>query len=227
MTRIKEFFDFFIPRICPSCKFKLDLNEEVICQKCLLRLNRVSEERIRIEFQDKFKEDKIISDFISLFYFEKDKEVQNIIHEFKYNGKFRIGFFLGVLIASDLGSKIKSWNIDYIIPVPLHHIRRAERGFNQSFYLAKGIKSVLKIPTITNLLKRRRFTDSQTLLSIIERRENVRDAFSLKKNEKLSGKNILLLDDVITTGATISECGKVLLKAGALKIYAVSVAIPH
>jgi ComF family protein len=227
MTRTKEFFDFFIPRICPSCKSKLDLNEEVICQKCLLRLNRVSEERIRIEFQDKFKEDKIISDFISLFYFEKDKEVQNIIHEFKYNGKFRIGFFLGVLIASDLGSKIKSWKIDYIVPVPLHHIRRAERGFNQSFYLAKGIKSVLKIPTITNLLKRRRFTDSQTLLSIIERKENVRDAFSLKKNEKLSGKNILLLDDVITTGATISECGKVLLKAGAVKIYAVSVAIPH
>jgi ComF family protein len=109
----------------------------------------------------------------------------------------------------------------------LHHIRRAERGFNQSFYLANGIKSVLKIPTITNLLKRRRFTDSQTLLSIIERKENVRDAFSLKKNEKLSGKNILLLDDVITTGATISECGKVLLMAGAVKIYAVSVAIPH
>jgi len=227
MTRIQELFDFFIPRICPSCKSQLNLNEEVICQKCLLSLKRVSEEIIFSEFQEKFKKDRIISDFASLYYFEKDKEVHNIIHEFKYNGKFRIGLYLGALIANNLGTKIRSWNIDYIFPVPLHHLRRSERGFNQSYYIAKGINSELKIPIAANLLKRQRFTDSQTHLSIIERMENVKDAFLVKKNKKISGKNILLLDDVITTGATISECGKVLLKAGTAKIYAVSVAIPH
>jgi ComF family protein len=227
MTRIQKLLDFFIPRICPSCKSQLDFTEEVICRKCLPRLKRVSEDIIFTEFQDKFKKDKIISDFTSLYYFEKDKEVHNIIHEFKYNGKFRIGLYLGALIACNLETRIRSWNIDYIFPVPLHHLRRSERGFNQSYYIAKGIKSELKIPIAANLLKRQRFTDSQTHLSIIERKENVKDAFLVKKNKIISGKNILLLDDVITTGATISECGKVLLKAGTAKIYAASVAIPH
>jgi len=225
MTFIQEFFDFFIPRNCPSCKSQLDLTEEVICRKCLLRLKKVSDERILTEFQEKFKKERIISDFTSLYYFEKDKEVHNIIHELKYNGKFRIGFYLGVLMARNLETKIRSWNIDYIIPIPLHHIRRAERGFNQSYFIAKGIKSVLNIPIVANLLKRRKITDSQTHLSIIERRENVKDAFMLKKNKKLSGKNILLLDDVITTGATISECGKLLISRGASKVFAASVAL--
>jgi ComF family protein len=227
MNFIQDFFDFFIPRICPSCKSKLDLTEEIICRKCFLRLNRVSEEKILTEFQDKFKKDRIVSDFMSLYYFEKDKEVHNIIHEFKYNGKFRIGFFLGTLLACNLEAKIRSWKIEYIVPVPLHHIRRAERGFNQSYFIAKGIKSVLNIPIAANLLKRHRFTNSQTHLSIIERRENVKDSFLVKKNKKISGKNILLIDDVITTGSTISECGKVLLNSRAAKIFAISVAIPH
>jgi len=226
MTIIQEFLDFFIPRICPSCKSQLDLTEKVICKKCFLQLNKVSDERITTEFQEKFKKSSIISDFTSIYYFEKNKEVHNIIHEFKYNGKFRIGFYLGTLIANKSESKIRSWDIDYIIPVPLHRLRRAERGFNQSFYIAKGINSVLRIPIAHNLLKRLRFTDSQTHFSISERKANVQNAFSLKKNKLISGKNILLLDDVITTGATISECGRVLLNAGAAKIFAASFAIP-
>jgi len=225
MTFIKGFFDFFIPRICPSCKSQLYLTEEVICRQCLLRLNRVSEEMILNEFYNKFNQNRIVSDFMSLYYFEKDKEVHNIIHELKYNGKFRIGFYLGILMARNLESKIRSWDVNYIVPVPLHTIRRAERGFNQSYYIAKGLKSVLKIEIIENLLKRQRFTDSQTHLSITERRENVKDAFILKKNKKISGKNILLLDDVITTGATISECGKLLISGGAIKVFALSVAL--
>jgi ComF family protein len=128
-------------------------------------------------------------------------------------------------MALNLETKIRSWNINYIIPVPLHTLRRAERGYNQSYYIAKGLKSVLKIEILENLLKRRRFTDSQTHLSITERSENVKDAFVLKKNKKISGKNILLLDDVITTGATISECGKLLISGGAVKVFAVSVAL--
>ncbi|MEW6702988.1 MAG: ComF family protein [Bacteroidota bacterium] len=225
MQFLTQFLDFFLPRLCPSCKIKLDISEEVICNSCLLKIKRADEERLCREFERKFRNEKIISAFISVFVFEKDKELQNIIHELKYNGKFSIGTFLGKILASDMKIQIEEWAIDFIVPVPLHHLKRAERGYNQSDFIAKGIKSVLRIPVMSNLLKRKRFTETQTNLTLAERKENVRDAFSLKAKNEFIGKHILLLDDVITTGATISECGRIILECGAANVYAASLAI--
>ena len=94
-----------------------------------------------------------------------------------------------------------------------------------SEFIAKGIRSVLRIPIITHSIKRKRFTETQTSLNLVERKENLNDAFTIKRKNNLKGKTILLLDDVITTGATISECGRVLLEKGAANVYAASVAI--
>ena len=217
--------DFFLPRLCPACKNKLNTSEQFICDNCLSKLKFTSPYQMHSEYDRKFADDKLISDFHSLFIFEKDKEFQSVAHELKYNGKFKIGFFLGKLIALHLKEIIQEWNADLIIPVPLHSLKKAERGYNQSYFIAKGIKSVLSIAVSDKIVRRRRFTESQTKMNLVERKENIMGAFVVVDKNKVAGKRIILLDDVITTGATITECGRVLLESGAEKIFALSAAI--
>jgi ComF family protein len=155
--------------------------------------------------------------------FEKDKELQHIIHSLKYEKKFLLGVFLGSLLGETIKNEFTDYKIDFVVPVPLHHLKKAEREFNQSFYIAKGISKKTGIRVNNKLVKRKRFTESQTTMTLSEREENIKEAFIPGK--KLSGENILLVDDVITTGSTIKECGRVLLDAGANKIYAASIAI--
>jgi ComF family protein len=218
-------FDFFLPRFCPSCNKKLLGNEIVVCPDCLSKIKIAEEERIESEYSRKFASNGAISGFTSLYVFEKDKELQHIIHSLKYSNKFLTGKFLGYVLSSHLKYKISEWKIDFIIPIPLHHLKKAERGYNQSFYIAKGLGKGLNIPVKEGFIKRKRFTESQTTMTLNERQKNIEGAFKGKRNLNLEGKNILLVDDVITTGSTVLECGKVLLQAGANKVYAISVAI--
>ena len=225
MNFLTDISDFFLPRFCPSCKKKLTSTEVVVCNSCLAKIKHADSERTAIEFVRKFKNEKIIKGFTSLFVFEKDKELQDIIHDLKYNGKFSIGIFLGKLLAAAVNDKIQEWKIDLIVPIPLHHLKRAERGYNQSDFVAKGMNKILDIPVKSRLIKRIRFTETQTSLNLLERKENMKDAFALHRNKLLQNKNVLLIDDVITTGATISECGRIILESGAANIYAASVAV--
>lgn len=220
-----DLFDFFLPRFCPSCNHKLLNNEISVCQKCISSIELADQTRIDFEYDKKFTAQKVISGFTSLYVFEKDKELQEILHHFKYNRRFRIGITLGIKTAIIRRQTISDWNIDLIIPVPLHHLKKAERGYNQSHYIAKGLSKTLIIPTKEKSLKRIRYTESQTLKNITDRELNVKNAITVKNKKRVKGKNILLVDDVITTGATISECARQLLKCGAKKIYAISVAI--
>ncbi len=225
MQYLTEIFDFFLPRFCFSCNRKLLSYEEVVCPECLSKIKLADSARLKQEYNRKFLEKKIISGFTSLFVFEKDKELQHIIHSLKYNQRFLVGKFLGGKLGESITSTLKEWLIDFIVPIPLHHLKKAERGYNQSFYIAKGISEITGLPINDKVIKRKRFTQSQTTMNMKERQANISDAFVVNKRDKLNGKNILLIDDVITTGATTSECGKVLLENGANKVYAASVAI--
>jgi len=220
-----DLLDFFLPRFCPSCKQKLTNSEDTICNNCFDSIQLAEISRIDFEFNKKFESKKLIAGFTSLFVFEKDKELQEIMHQFKYNQKFRSGIKLGREIAKERIMVILDWNINLIIPIPLHHLKKAERGYNQSLYLAKGLSKELNINYKENVLKRRRYTESQTLKNISDREMNVRNAFAVRNKKSIKGKNILLVDDVITTGATISECAQQLLNNGAANVYAVSAAI--
>jgi len=160
-----------------------------------------------------------------LFVFEKDKALQLLIHSIKYNKRFLIAKFLGILIGENLRQEIMNWNIDIIVPIPLHSLRKVDRGFNQSKYIAIGMGKDLGINVGSNLLKRTRYTETQTNLTMKEREENISDAFQAKHKRLIEGKTFLLVDDVITTGATTKECGKVLLANGAAKVFACSAAI--
>jgi ComF family protein len=222
---VNKLFDFVLPRFCCSCKHKLTTIEDTMCDICFSLIQRSTSVRLQREYARKFKNKKIISDFYSPFVFEKDKELQHAIHGLKYDKKFPAGVFLGKVLAAEMKINHTNWQLDLIVPIPLHHLKKAERGYNQAYYIAKGISKMLKVKVSDRIVKRIKYTESQTKMNLNEREENISGAFKVKWKYLIRGKNILLLDDVITTGATISECGKILLEAGAKKIYAASVAI--
>jgi ComF family protein len=216
-------FDFFLPRLCPGCNKKLSVEERPVCADCLSSILIADEDRLQNEFDKNFGSTKVIKDFYAKFVFETDKTLQQIIHALKYKKQFKLGVFLGELVAEEI--KLKDWQIDLIIPVPIHHLKKAERGYNQSDYLAKGLSKSLSIPYSARAIKRTKYTESQTKLKMKERALNVSNAFKVRQPKKVSGKNILIVDDVITTGATTQECGKALVNSGAQIVYACSIAI--
>jgi ComF family protein len=219
------FFDFILPRFCCSCNSKLPPTQDTMCSNCFSDIQKSTKDRLQREFDRKFSDKKFISEFYSPFVFEKDKELQHAIHGLKYDKKFAVGVFLGKVLASEIRTNHVNWKFDLIIPIPLHQLKKAERGYNQSFYIAKGVGKILRVKVSDRIVKRIKYTESQTTMNLNEREANILGAFKVKNKRMVSGKNILLLDDVITTGATISECGKILLEAGANKIYAASIAI--
>jgi ComF family protein len=166
-----------------------------------------------------------VSDLVSCFIFEKDGPFQHIAHALKYKEYKSIGLDLGMRIGEIL--KELDLEVDLLIPIPLHHIKYRERGYNQSEFIAHGISSVIDKPIISKAVRRIRYTQSQTKLSIEERHKNMERAFELIPHSCniLSGKRCLLVDDVITTGATTNSCAQVILSAGVTKIIAASAAL--
>lgn len=218
-----DLIDIILPRFCTSCKTRLTPGVLFICENCLGNIKKPDPRRIKLEYDKKFSDGHIISGFTSQFIFERGKELQQIVHSLKYERKFLLGVFLGRLLGETIMREFSQYALDIVVPVPLHHLKAAEREFNQSLYIAKGIHKVTGLKVSSRLLKRKRYTQSQTTMNITDRDNNIRGAFVSRK--KLNGENILLVDDVITTGSTIRECGRTLMSAGAGKIYAVSVAV--
>lgn len=228
-NKLRNFYltvlDFILPRICASCGTKLTQEENVICNHCKEQLTFADNKRLEHEYLRNFSKNNFIDDFTSLFVFESRTPIQNLIHSLKYDNKFRNGNYIGQQIAVNLKNKILSWQPSFIIPIPLHSLKKAERGYNQSYHIAKGISSVLNIPVKQKIIKRIRYTQTQTKLNMDERKENMRDAFLPRNSEVIRSSRIILLDDVITTGATVSECGRILKEYGADKVFALSAAM--
>jgi ComF family protein len=216
-------FDFFLPRFCPGCNKKLLADEKPVCIDCLSSILIADEQKLEDEYDKNFSSAKVIKDFYSKYMFETDKTLQHIIHALKYQKQFKLGIYLGEILSE--GIKSRNWQIDLIVPVPIHHLKKAERGYNQSDYIVKGLSRSLNIPYSTKSIKRTRHTESQTNLNINRRAENVANAFKVRNAKRIIGKNILLVDDVITTGATTQECGRALVTGGAKLVYACSIGI--
>ncbi len=220
------FCDFLLPRFCLFCSNKLTVNEHLLCQTCLPHLTIVKSEFLKNEFNRKFKDDNFVDDFFSLYLFEKNGVFKSLIHTLKYKNNYRIGLFLGNQIVDYYYHKFKDLQLDIIIPLPLHPIKKTTRGYNQAYYIAKSISKKISSPVCTSAVVRIKHKETQTFYNLQQRKENVDGAFQVNKKDKITGKSILLVDDVITTGATISECAKVLKLAGAKNIYAVSAGLP-
>ena len=150
--------------------------------------------------------------------------ILDTIHQFKYGRNISTGTALASFMAEFCFPDFDFTDYSLILPVPLHIRRLRERGFNQALILAKAIGKKYSIPVNFSLLKRRKFTLTQTGLDKKEREKNIRGAFAVTDNAKTEGKNIILIDDVYTTGATINQCAKTLIKAGAGKVAVLTLA---
>ena len=166
-----------------------------------------------------------IQDAYALFYFTQHGDYRRLIHNIKYKGEKRCGKYLGSLFASELLKEGKLQDIDIIAPVPLHHSRERTRGYNQSEWVAKGIADVIGKEVYPHLLCRRKKNESQTHKSLYERWLNTHSAFYVQETSKIKDKHILLVDDVVTTGATLLACAEALLKSGNCKISLLTLAI--
>jgi competence protein ComFC len=150
--------------------------------------------------------------------------VRDVIHEFKYNRQIHLRHLVARWLRAALDDeRLSGYNFDVIVPVPLHPARQRERGFNQASLLAELLSAQTSI-RCRPLLKRIRYTTTQTALDRAERMENLHNAFRLRKNADVRGLRVLLIDDVLTTGSTLSECARVLKGAGATSVHAATAA---
>lgn len=216
---LEDFISLFFPQLCCACASALYKNETVICTNCIYHLpytnfHLYKDNRVTKQFYGRLP---FIS-ATSFLYFTKGSKVRNLIHELKYNNKPEVGIKIGEMFGLKLKETEEYRKIDLIIPVPLHPRRLKKRGYNQSECFAKGLSDKLGVPYNTDILLRSVATATQTHKSRFERFENMKDVFLLKDESLLKGKHILLIDDVLTTGATIEACALELLKTPDIKI---------
>ena len=207
--------DLISPRLCTVCGERLSITEEVICSKCNLHLPRTG-------FQRDLYENPLAKTFwgqipteraFALFFYEAHAETANILYQMKYKNNPEIGTVMGRMMARELQKSDFFEGIDAIVPIPLAKKRQRQRGYNQSEMLATGVSEITGLPIYNKVVKRTTFEGSQTNRGRWERNENVEKVFQLTDSEALHGKHILIIDDVVTTGATIIACAKELSKA--------------
>lgn len=210
-----DFVTLFFPNHCLGCSNSLFKGEEILCTRCILQLPKTKyHEEIDNTIKSRLHGRIHLSYAMAFLKFRKTGVVQHLLHQLKYNNHPEIGVRLGKLYGKDLVDSGYDKQFDLIIPIPLHKSRKRRRGYNQSEKFAEGLSGMLQIPWDENIVERKIKTTTQTRKSKIERWENVKDVFLIKQPEKIRDKKILLVDDVITTGATLEACGHQLLNMG-------------
>ena len=223
---IPDFLHLIYPNVCLVCHENLLDNEQFVCFSCLSRLSYTSyhlqrDNPIEKKFWGKFA----IERATSLFHFQKETPSQFLLHHLKYKGDKEIGEVLGRMLGETLKATSEFDMIDMIVPVPLHPKKLQKRGYNQSEWIAKGIAAALQKPMDTEHLIRIKENPTQTKKGVYERWENASGIFALTSQHYFEGKHLLLVDDVITTGATIEACANTLLEGTNVKISVATLAI--
>lgn len=222
---LADFVSLLFPELCVACRESLVINEHLLCTDCYYHLpythfHLQPDNIVARQFWGKIK----LETASALLHFTKGGKVQHMMHEFKYNGRRQIGNLLGNIAGEQLAKNEIFNTVDYIIPVPLHRKRLKERGYNQSACFAEGLAEKLNAMVETGNLVRVKSTQTQTHKSRFARFENMQEVFIVKDAEKLKGKHVLLVDDVITTGSTLEACGSELLKIEGLKLSIAAIA---
>ena len=222
---LADLLSLFFPEICPGCRSSLLKNERVMCSMCRILLPVIddymsSKNAISLKLAGRLP----IKQGFCFLYFQKEGIVQRLMHNLKYKNRPDIGFHLGELFGKVLHEKGVSKMFDGIIPVPLHRARLDRRGYNQSSEFAKGLSNTTGIAVEEGVVFRYRKSETQTRKSRIERIKNVEGIFRIKNGIRITGKRILMVDDVFTTGATLESCGHALLTCGIESISVATIA---
>ena len=221
---IKHLFNLFYPSICRMCAKPLLRGESVLCTSCVASLPytgywRYADNPVAKKFWGQID----VAAACSLLFFQKGYRVRKLVHLLKYKGEVRVGYKLGFLLGVQLRESALFSDVDYVIPVPLHPKKERKRGFNQSMIIAEGVAEALGAKVGRNFVRRTVNTQTQTKKNRIERYANVRSIFSVSNVHRLEGKHLLVVDDVITTGATIESCAAELLNAATCRVSIASV----
>jgi ComF family protein len=216
---INSFSHLFYPHICAGCGSDLLGNNQLLCIKCLDELPFTDFQLFNNNPVEKifFGRVNIVS-AAGLLYFTKDSALQNLMHLFKYKGKKEIGFYLGKMMGNLLLESGRFKNIDALIPLPLFTSKEKRRGYNQSTILCEGMSSVMKTEVLENAVIRSVATETQTKKNRVERWLNIEGKFELKDDEALENKHVLLVDDIVTTGATLEACAALIEKVSNVQI---------
>lgn len=214
---LKDLLHTLLPELCMSCDAVLFAQEQMLCMTCRYHLpltdfhldaDNATARQLwgKLDFQLA----------MSMLYLSKGSRTERLLHRLKYGNKPQIGVFLGRMYGLTLKNTIAQQQFDMIIAVPIHKKKLRQRGYNQAYQFAKGLSDSLGIFAYEDILERKVYSVSQTKKSRTERYENVKGVFVVsKKSPPLKDRNILLVDDILTTGATICEAGMVLRNAGA------------
>lgn len=214
-----DVISLLLPRICHGCGNQLLRNEKVICTGCYVLIPKTNFHLSPENPVEKLFWGRCVIERAAAFsYYTRDSRIRRMIHHLKYRGASEIGTELGRIYGNSLKNSDFLKGIDLIIPVPLHPSKKRQRGYNQSDLIAMGISDASGIPVGTDILKRTTVTGTQTRKSRYDRWTNVNDIFRVTCPQRLEGKHVLIVDDVITTGSTIEACANEILKEENTKV---------
>ncbi|MDZ7878011.1 MAG: phosphoribosyltransferase family protein [Saprospiraceae bacterium] len=202
-----DFIALFFPRLCIACAQPLPKSEQYLCLDCQITLPETDfHNTYPNTFTARFDGRVHLEAATALFFFTKKSRTQHLIYQIKYHDKREAAVELGRLLGDKMAQSSNFKNIDYIIPVPMHPTKQRWRGYNQAEMFANGLSDALNVAVETRFLRKTKMTVSQTKMSRNERLHNTQEVFELLDTKPLRGKNILIVDDVMTTGATLESC---------------------
>jgi ComF family protein len=221
---LDPFLEFLYPPLCLSCGGRLAAGESLLCAPCLHRAPLLHQAdsalaRARRELHQEYR----VEDVAALWHFEGP--VRDLVHSIKYGALWSAAEEAGTWLGRRMVRASDRWLPDLIVPVPLHPARVRERGYNQSACIARGVARVLGVPAGSDAAARTRDTATQTALDRGRRRENVAGAFRIRRPEPVRGARVLIVDDVVTTGATVGALAGALMEAGSAGCAVASLAI--
>lgn len=224
MKWLDDFFSLLYPKLCLTCDNQLIKGEEFLCHICLDDLPYTGYLGMKNNpVKDIFTARVPLEYGAALLHFEKGNKTQKILHELKYRNRPELGNYMGRIIGREIASSLNPQRAA-IIPVPIHPSKMRLRGYNQSYHLAEGISEITGIRVVYDLLIRAKKTSTQTRKKRYERWENVSAVFKVKKELLKDFERVMLVDDVVTTGATIESCALSLLEAKKIEIGLITLA---
>lgn len=223
---LKEFINLLFPRLCVLCENALVKGEDYMCTACMAKLPhlQLQNERSR-EIHQKLSASMPLQEVVAYLLYQKSGSSQKLLQLIKYKDYPELSTLLGRHFGARLAAAGYTQKFDMIVPVPLHRSRFKQRGYNQSEAFATGLAASLALPLNTDAVVRTSAGATQTRKSRIDRWLNVATSFEVVQKEALQGKRVLLVDDVVTTGATLEACGQVLLEAGCDRLSVGAIAI--
>lgn len=228
MSIVNSVLGMFFTNTCPLCGKVLAFNAKGACKECNEKVKYVREPRCQKCGRPLGDMDQILCEECAkrnhhfdagICIYEHTGQIKKSIYEFKYKNRREYGEFYAGESVKMYGKLLKQWNIDAIIPVPIHKDRERERGYNQATVFGQALARIIAVPIKKNILIRTKKTERQKELTDIMRYLNLKNAFSIDRNAMEGIKNVLVVDDIYTTGSTVDACSSILKKAGARKVY--------